>query len=377
MPPELKLETYYHLDHTDLLSLSHVSKFWRSLVLEDRRWAAWFELIVNPVSGESIRDSLTRLQVLDAISLRAIVTLCFSTKCTLCSKDTPDIFLPLLKRICRDCLDSEEHVVVSLSAALTTYDLSEKEVPDVVVLRWEEPDPEKKRQNPIMARVKLVSASAVKQIAIDKHGGQDNLTAHLQEKKARLRKAYEKRLIEYNAANSARAKLKASGDLTGAAAVTWKNNKRLPKTRPAMPLMLKNPIPPAFYQETCILPTNFLALEDGCLAAQKLLRCFLCVCMAEFRAEDEADEPLYPDFMRPALLPDHEQQEHYARVSHPCARARGVFVRSCDPCSNRAAIAAKAHHDATHHWAQFSIQPTLSESNRTLALALYGPADDR
>jgi hypothetical protein len=34
----------YEFDPLDLLSVSHVSKFWRSLALEDKRWDAWFDV---------------------------------------------------------------------------------------------------------------------------------------------------------------------------------------------------------------------------------------------------------------------------------------------------------------------------------------------
>ncbi|KAJ7493756.1 hypothetical protein FB451DRAFT_1551119, partial [Mycena latifolia] len=186
MPPELKLVTYYYLDHRDLLAVSHVSRFWRAVVLADKRWEAWFEMIINPVDKTSVRDSITRFKVSDVISPRAIVTLCFSTKCSLCSKDTTDVFLPLLKRICEDCLHPETHAIISLTAALAIYDLSEKDVRDVVALCWEETDPEKKKKNPIKARVKLVSALAVKRIAIEKYGGEGKLAAHLEQKKSRF-----------------------------------------------------------------------------------------------------------------------------------------------------------------------------------------------
>ncbi|KAJ6541005.1 hypothetical protein DFH09DRAFT_1322866 [Mycena vulgaris] len=204
MPPELKIVTYYHIDHRDLLALSHVSKFWRSFALADRRWAAWFELIVDPESGRSARDSLIRLQVLDLIPARrvAIVTLCFSKKCTICLKDTTDIVLPLLKRICAKCLHPENHAIMALSTVLTTYDLSEKEVQDVLVLNWQAADSEQNKGKGFLSRVKLVSVSAVKEIAIEKHGGEDNLASHLQKKKARFLKTYEQSLAEYNVANA-------------------------------------------------------------------------------------------------------------------------------------------------------------------------------
>ncbi|KAJ7185256.1 hypothetical protein C8R46DRAFT_375406 [Mycena filopes] len=136
MPAELKLETYYHLDFSDLLALSHVSRFWRAFVLGDRRWSTWFNMIVNPETNERVEKILSRLQSTNIISARTIVNLCFSTKCSICSAETTDLFLPLLKRICHACLDPEEHAVISLSAGLTAFDLNEKDItPDIVILQ--------------------------------------------------------------------------------------------------------------------------------------------------------------------------------------------------------------------------------------------------
>ncbi|KAJ7658422.1 hypothetical protein B0H17DRAFT_1337732 [Mycena rosella] len=121
-------------------------------------------MIVNPETKETARDIMAQFKVLDVIPARAIVTLCFTAKCSLCTNNTTFLFLPLLKRICNDCLNPETHAVVSLSAALTTYDLSEKDAKDVVVLHWEKTDPERKKTE-ILTRAKLVSTQAVKEIA--------------------------------------------------------------------------------------------------------------------------------------------------------------------------------------------------------------------
>ncbi|KAJ7493701.1 hypothetical protein FB451DRAFT_1551099 [Mycena latifolia] len=342
MPPELKMVTYYHFDHRDLLSVSHVSKFWRSLALRDKRWATWFELIVDPESesNKSAREYLESLKVLDIIPARTIVTLCFSTKCALCSKDTTYIFLPLLKRICHDCLRSEDHAVIALSAALATYDLSEKDIKGLVILHWEETKPDQSKKSGFMTRVKLVSASAVKSVAIKKYGGEEKLATRLQSKKARLLKAYEKRLAEYNVANAERTKLKAAGDVEGAAAVTWKNNKKVPKTRPKMPIILKDS--PSclgqFYEAVSILPTNFLTLEAGYMVARKLLKCKICIILANLRSEYEGGSaPRYPGWMQPSLLADHQEMEHYARPGCYEGCSDGDFP--CDECLNTSAIA--------------------------------------
>ncbi|KAJ7718458.1 hypothetical protein B0H16DRAFT_1897656, partial [Mycena metata] len=97
MPPELQLETYYYLGFSDLLALSHVSRFWRGFVLGDRRWSIWFDMIVDPRTEESARSIISRFQSTNVIPERTIVNLCLSTKCSLCWVDTADIFLPLLE----------------------------------------------------------------------------------------------------------------------------------------------------------------------------------------------------------------------------------------------------------------------------------------
>ncbi|KAJ7220992.1 hypothetical protein C8J57DRAFT_1393524 [Mycena rebaudengoi] len=182
MPPELKIMTYYEFDPLDLLSVSHVSKFWRSLALEDKRWDAWFDKVAHP-KGEAAEHLLARYKLAGSISKRAIVTLCFYTKCAMCPEHTWDIFLPLLKRLCRKCLDLPEHAVISFSSALATYDLKERDIGDALVVHWEETDPEVKKKLGILYRAKLMSESVVKQIAIKKYGGEANMTTHLEAKK--------------------------------------------------------------------------------------------------------------------------------------------------------------------------------------------------
>ncbi|KAJ7473939.1 hypothetical protein FB451DRAFT_1367008 [Mycena latifolia] len=322
LPPELKLEIYNYLPHTDLLAVSHLSQSWRSLVLGDSRWNQWLEMIVNPETEESARTILARFKVLDTIPARTIVSLCFSPKCSLCPTETPFLFLPLLKRICSKCFHPEKHAVMALSVALTTYDLSEKDIKDVVVLHWEETDPARKKTS-VMTRAKLVSVLAVKNIAIAKHGGEENLATHLKYKTDRMRKAYEKRLAEYTAATTERMQLTARGDAAGAAAVTLKNSKKVPKTRPKMPAILKEPFIPEFYRWICVLATNFLISGPDGLGAQRLVQCKICNAMTNLRWEDSdaksrGAEPLYPDPMLSGLIPAHEEEVHYAARDDGC-----------------------------------------------------------
>ncbi|KAJ6566554.1 hypothetical protein B0H19DRAFT_1138154 [Mycena capillaripes] len=250
MPPELKLVTYYHFELEDLLAVSHVSTFWRALVLGDRRWNSWFEMIFDPESGQTAGQIMSSLQVQGVIPKRTIVNLCFDTKC-ICSKYTAQIFLPLLKRICDECLDPEDHAIMSLSAALTTFDLNEKDIANMIALR-----------SPFK-NVKLVSTMAIKDVyvagfpsisksphrtadpfsAIEKYGGEQKLTAHLQTCIAHCRTAYEARIAEYNAATNKRNRFTENGDLESVEAVTLKNNKKIPKMRPKMLAILRGTIP--------------------------------------------------------------------------------------------------------------------------------------
>ncbi|KAJ6589248.1 hypothetical protein B0H19DRAFT_1103386 [Mycena capillaripes] len=355
LPPELKLEIYSYLEHNELLPLSHVSKLWRSLVLQDSRWNKWFEMIASPKNGESFREIMERFKVLDVIPRRTIVNLCFDTECSVCGENTPFLFLPLLRRLCDDCLQDEAYEVMCLSVALTMYDLSEKDVRDVVVLHWEEEtDPEKKKSS-FISRVKVVSTAAVKNVAIEKYGGEDALATRLKDKKARVRKAYEKRLSAYNTAIAEREQLKRRGDAAGAAAVTLKNSGKAPqKTRPKLPSILKNaPFTPPFYRYIGFLQTNFLAADPltGHLTPQKLIECKMCNVMANLRFQDlpTAEQPeTGPDYryMLSGLLAEHEKQVHHAREGdrclQGCAFSDGYWGR-CDTCLNAEALETKAH----------------------------------
>ncbi|KAJ7747827.1 hypothetical protein B0H16DRAFT_1554735, partial [Mycena metata] len=368
IPPELKLEIYSHFDYNDLLPLSHVSTFWRNLVLQDKRWNEWFEMIVNPATGKSARETMASFKLLDVIPKRTIVNLCSPTKlkCALCSMNTSFLFLPLLKRICVDCLEKKEDetlAVVCLSSALTRYDVSEKDVREVVVLHWEETDPERKKTMGIW-RAKLVSAHHVKEVAIEKYEGEDKLATHLQYKKERVRKAYDKRLAEFNTAAAERTRLKKRGDKDGAAAVTLKNGKKaLQKTRPKLPAILKEvPFAPEFYRWMSVMITNFLVPDatTGRLAPQKLVECKMCNVMANVRwrglstAEQKSElKPDFPEPMLTGLIPAHEVEVHYAREGERCwERCHDDWHMGpiCEACLNAEALATKAELVATGHW---------------------------
>lgn len=191
------------------------------------------------------------------------------------------------------------------------------------------------------------------------------MATHLQYKKDRLRKAYEKRLAAYNAAIAERARLKARGDTAGAAAVTLKNNKKPQKTRPKQPAILKDaPFMPPFYRYISILPTNFLIadMRTGRLTPQKLVQCKLCNVMANVRyqqlpsADQATTKPNFPDLMLCGLLDEHEAEVHYAREGDMCLAGCNVdeFDMSppplCETCLNAEALATKAELVATGGW---------------------------
>ncbi|KAJ7488502.1 hypothetical protein B0H11DRAFT_2406555 [Mycena galericulata] len=328
VPPEVKITIY--------------------IVLEDKRWIKWFEsltspgthrfqMLVDPHTGETVRDIMARLQLLDQIPLRLPVS------------SSPQ----------------ETHAVMALSAALTTYDVSEKDCSEVVVLHWEETDPERKKLMGVITRAKLVSELAVKTMyafgfncfnmhqrsltrkyfysAIQKQGGAEKLAAHLQYKKERVRKAYDKCLAEYEAASKEKMMRKARGDKAGADAVTLKNAKKVQKTRPKIPAILKEPFKLLlyFYQTVGIMQTNFLVFDNGRAVAETLVECTACVIMANLRWQDSG------------RIATHEQEEHIIpRDSDLCSS--GCYIdfddlglpARCDACLNFQALAEKEELDA-------------------------------
>ncbi|KAJ7718457.1 hypothetical protein B0H16DRAFT_1609185, partial [Mycena metata] len=182
---------------------------------------------------------------------------------------------------------------------------------------------------PLVSRSPHQTASSSS--AIKKYGGVNNLETRLQIRKARSQTSYDARIAEYDAAIALRNQFVATGDLVGAAAVTLKN-KKIPKTRPQMPTILKPPYAPRAYQTYSVLATNFLSVQNGVVVAQKLVYCSMCLIIAEERGS-------HPDPMKPAVLPLHEQRIHYARSDNNC---QGAVEGICDACLNRWAIQVKA-----------------------------------
>ncbi|KAJ7475321.1 hypothetical protein B0H11DRAFT_1324294 [Mycena galericulata] len=327
LPPELKLTIYEYFGHKELLVISHISKCWRDIVLEDKRWIEWFEMLLDPHTGETIRDIMARFQLLDQIPLRHIVTLCFYPKCALCSFSTEYLFLPLLKRICHECLHKETHAVMALSAALTTYDVSEKDVSDVVVLC-------------VFLLLRIVYMQTLLQtqpLGRNRPGAQ-----------------------EADGRNDAREVGERIGrqDHAGADAVTLKNAKKVQKTRPKMPAIIKEPYKLLldFYQTLGIMRTNFLVFDIGRAAAETLVECVVCVIMENLRWQDGGpigSKPQWRDFMFSGELAAHEEEEHIIPrdcdlCSSGCHIDDEVLGRParCDVCLNFEALAEKEELDA-------------------------------
>ncbi|KAJ7916873.1 hypothetical protein B0H13DRAFT_2658116 [Mycena leptocephala] len=356
----------------DLLSISHVSKFWRSLVLEDRRWNEWFDLISTESEGTA-EAFLSRYKVLTSIPKRAIVTLCLYNKCSGCSEYTTDIFLPLLKRVCVKCRRDKKYAVISVSSALATYDLKEADLGDVLVLsvishslkvkvahkcvpplcsHWEETNPQTNKRMGLFSKAKLMSESVVKEIAIQKHGSEANLAVRLEHKRTAARTAYDKRVAEYTAAIQERARLTADGNLTAAAAVgIGKTNKRIPKSRPALPPILKASGTPPFYQNFVLFQFGFLAVGGGRLSLRNLVRCRLCILMENLREADWNSIGCYefkwtnPGVMPPELVGHHREKVHYDRERVECrSGCEDHHEGRCDICLNASAVWLEREH---------------------------------
>ncbi|KAJ7159449.1 hypothetical protein C8R46DRAFT_1108332 [Mycena filopes] len=336
VPPELKLLIYSECHPHDLLSISHVSQFWRYLVLNDKRWNEWFALISNESEGTA-EAFFSRYKIIDSIPKRTIVTICFYNKCVECSAYTTDIFLPLLKRVCAKCLRDKKYAVISFSSALTTYDLKEKDLSDVLILHWEETDPGIKKSFGVFTRARLMSESIVKQIAIRKHGSEANLATQLERKRATARTAYEKRVAAYDAAKR---------DVDTNSLPTGKAKPRLPKSRrPAVPALLKNSVTPPFLQNFALFQFGFLSVDPGDLSLRlkQLERCQICVIMENLR-EDEC-EALYPNFkgyvwkdpgvMPPELIASHQEEMH---SEEECPWDYEHREERCDVCLNSDAL---------------------------------------
>ncbi|KAJ7715296.1 hypothetical protein DFH07DRAFT_368297 [Mycena maculata] len=233
IPLELQEMASSELDPFDLLSLSHVSAYWRAFVLNDKRWAEWFSIITN-TSDETLEEVLTRLNVLDMFPKRTLVYRCLLESCTVCGAYAQQLFIPHMKRVCDKCLPGDEFSIMPLSAALAKYDLRERELYGLLTL--ESVDPKRNSKRPM----KLVSeAQAKKRSAVRKYGTEALLTAHLECKKTAARSTYTARSEDYRNAVSTRTALQEKGNLEAAEAVVLGHTgRKIPKAFPAYPPIL-------------------------------------------------------------------------------------------------------------------------------------------
>ncbi|KAJ7087050.1 hypothetical protein C8R43DRAFT_310186 [Mycena crocata] len=241
--------------------------------------------------------------------------------------------------------------MLALSSSLSTYDLKEKELTDVLIFHWREnSNAEGSSKNQMWSNIKLLSEVAVKEIAINKHGSEAKLVAHLERKQAAARIAYDQRIAEYETAIQERSRLFMAGDAAAAAAVAMPNNKKIPKSRPALPTILrKSSMLNGLYRSFVVFDTGCLSVGAEGVVFNTLVRCQLCVIMENLRKIDDERWTDYsykwvdPGVMPSELIADHEQKIHYECQETECGsycqenwEANGA--NRCDICLNGSAI---------------------------------------
>ncbi|KAJ7150873.1 hypothetical protein C8R43DRAFT_1127798 [Mycena crocata] len=237
IPLELQYLASKELDPFDLLTLSHVSQYWRAFVMDDKRWSEWFGLIVS--ADESLEECLARLNVSDVLPKRNLVYRCLCDSCTVCGEYAAQLYIPHMKRVCDKCLRGDEFIVLPLSSALAKYDLRERDASGVLTLEYVNPNRNSKRP------AKLVSESMVKKAAIHRYGSADLLSAHLAWKTKSARNTYSTRSEDYRAAVRTREALEEAGDTAAASAVVLaRTGRAIPKAFPAYPGILMQPARP-------------------------------------------------------------------------------------------------------------------------------------
>ncbi|KAJ7636823.1 hypothetical protein FB45DRAFT_1056099 [Roridomyces roridus] len=231
-PIELQFMATKHLGPYDLLSLSHVSTYWRAFVLSDKRWAEWFSKITNN-TDDSLETVLTNSNVLDAFSKRTLVYTCIKDKCEVCGAEASQLFILHMERVCDECLETDEFAVLSLGTAAAKYDLRESELYHLIILDWVDPRRTSKRAT------RLVSDALAKQVAITKFGSEEALTSHLSTKRKSALSTYASKADDYRRAVSTREELQAKGDSQAAENVVLAGTgRKIPKAFPSYPGIL-------------------------------------------------------------------------------------------------------------------------------------------
>jgi hypothetical protein len=110
----------------------------------------------------------------------------------------------------------------------------------------------------------------------------------LESKKAAACIAYDKRIAKNTAATQERRRLTADGNAAAAGAVViGKTNKHIPKSRPAVPPILKTSATPPFCQDFVLFQFGFLSVDaSGLLSLRRLIHCGLCVIMENLQEGD-------------------------------------------------------------------------------------------
>ncbi|KAK7059779.1 hypothetical protein R3P38DRAFT_3341351 [Favolaschia claudopus] len=257
---KISLELQYlvstQLGPSDLLSLSHVSVYWRAFVLDDNRWAEWYSGIVSH-SDESLQEFLARFNIPDVCSARKMVYLCLRQWCMSCGDYSQDIqiYLPHMKRLCDTCLADDKYTVLSFSAAIAKYDLRERDATGVLILEWCNPNRVSKRA------IKLVSEAHIKQIALRQWITEANLEAHLSQKKASALATYRERSEDYRSAVSTREALQETGNVIAAdSVVIARTGRKIPKAFPAYPKIIL-PSKPTDRKVVCFAPRPLVEVD--------------------------------------------------------------------------------------------------------------------
>ncbi|KAJ7910364.1 hypothetical protein B0H13DRAFT_2329488 [Mycena leptocephala] len=228
------------------------------------------QMTIDPDSGYKARDFMFRLHVLNTISKRTLMNLCFGTESTF-SKPASSMQAKSSYCIYDDCLDPEEHV------ALTTFDLDKNDVKDIVILKAPK-------------QVKLVSTLAVKNVHVEgssfPHPDQSieqrisNSTIQRFGDDSAMRPSW--KLIFKLAKRGPSKFTKLALPNTMPPRPSVKNNKEIPKARPTIPAILKQSCTLSDYPELAIVPTNFLTIEFGNTVVARVLE--ICAIKSELRS---------------------------------------------------------------------------------------------
>ncbi|KAJ7836225.1 hypothetical protein B0H13DRAFT_2368940 [Mycena leptocephala] len=223
-------------------------------------------MTIDPDSGYKARDFMFRLHVLNTISKRTLMNLCFGTECTL--------------QVCRLNPHTASTTIAwtpKKHVALTTFDLDKNDVKDIVILKAPK-------------QVKLVSTLAVKNVHVEgssfPHPDQsiEQRISNSRSKDSAMISAMRPswKLIFKLAKRGPSKFTKLALPNTMPPRPSVKNNKEIPKARPTIPAILKQSCTLSDYPELAIVPTNFLTIEFGNTVVARVLE--ICAIKSELRS---------------------------------------------------------------------------------------------